>query len=136
MKNKKRVLVVVLIAALVACMALAYNKFREKPVEGSKEITIEVVDSEEKSTVYELKTDVEYLKEAMDELEKEGLTYDGEETEYGFSVYTVNGETADFNVDASYWSFYVNEEYCNYGVSEQPVEDGDAFAIVYTVYEE
>ena len=136
MKNKKRVLVVVLIAALVACMALAYNKFREKPVEGSKEITIEVVDSEEKSTVYELKTDVEYLKEAMDELEKEGLTYDGEETEYGFSVYTVNGETADFNVDASYWSFYVNEEYCNYGVSEQPVKDGDAFAIVYTVYEE
>ena len=136
MKNKKRVLVVLLIVALVACMALAYNKFREKPVEGSKEITIEVVDSEEKSTVYELETDVEYLQEAMDELAEKGLTYGGEDTEYGFSVYTVNGEEADFNVDASYWAFYVNDEYCNYGISEQPVEDGDKFAIIYTVYEE
>ena len=136
MKNKKRVLVVVLIVALVACMALAYNKFREKPVEGSKEITIEVVDSEEKSTVYELKTDVEYLQEAMDELAEKGLTYGGEDTEYGFSVYTVKGEEADCNVDASYWAFYVNDEYCNYGISEQPVEDGDKFAIIYTVYEE
>ena len=136
MKNKKRVLVVLLIVALVACMALAYNKFREKPVEGSKEITIEVVDSEEKSIVYELKTDVEYLQEAMDELAEKGLTYGGEDTEYGFSVYTVNGEEADFNVDASYWAFYVNDEYCNYGISEQPVEDGDKFAIIYTVYEE
>ena len=31
--------------------------------------------------------------------------------------------------------FYVNDEYCNYGVSEQPVEDGDKFSIVYTLAE-
>ena len=30
------------------------------------------------------------------------------------------------------FGFYVNGEYCNYGVSEQPVEDGDEFSIVYT----
>jgi hypothetical protein len=35
-------------------------------------------------------------------------------------------------LDGAYWSFNVNGEYCNYGVSEQPVEDGDAFEIVYT----
>lgn len=134
MKNKKKLLGIGLIVVLVVIMALAYGKFREKPVEGSKNITIEVVNSKEESKVYELKTDAEYLLEAMEEAE--GLAFEGEEGEFGMSIMTVNGETADFNVDASYWSFYVNDEYCNYGVSEQPVEDGDAFAIVYTVYEE
>ena len=134
MKNKKKLLGILLIVVLVAAMALVYGKFSEKPVEGSKNITIEVVNSKEESKVYELKTDAEYLLEAMEEAE--GLTFEGEEGEFGMSIMTVNGETADFNVDASYWAFYVNEEYCNYGVSEQPVEDGDAFAIVYTVYEE
>ena len=85
---------------------------------------------EEKSTVYELKTDVEYLRQAMDEAK--GLTYDGEDSQYGFAVYTVNGETADFSVDQSYWAFYVNGEYCNYGIDTQPVEDGDEFQIIYT----
>ena len=134
MKNKKKLLGAILIIVLVAVMALVYGKFKEKPVEGSKNITIEIVNSKEESKVYELKTDAQFLIEAMDETE--GLEYEGEEGEYGMSIYSVNGETADFNVDASYWAFYVNGEYCNYGVSEQPVEDGDAFAIVYTVYEE
>ena len=134
MKNKKKLLGILLIVVLVAAMALVYGKFSEKPVEGSKNITIEVVNSKEESKVYELKTDAEYLLGAMEETD--GLTFEGEEGEFGMSIMTVNGETADFNVDASYWAFYVNDEYCNYGVSEQPVEDGDAFSIVYTVYEE
>ena len=134
MKNKKKLLGIGLIIVLIAAMALVYGKFSEKPVEGSKNITIEVVNSNEESKVYELKTDAEYLIEAMEEAD--GLTFEGKEGEFGMSIMTVNGETADFNVDASYWAFYVNDEYCNYGVSEQPVEDGDAFAIVYTVYEE
>ena len=92
------------------------------------------VNKEAESTVYELSTDAEYLRQAMEEAD--GLTFDGEEGAYGFSVYTVNGETADFTVDSSYWSFYVNEEYCNYGIDSQPVMDGDAFQIIYTVYTE
>ena len=110
-----------------------YSQFSEKPVEGSKAITIEVVDNAEKSTVYELNTDAEYLREAMDEVEE--LTYDGEDSDYGFTVYTVNGVTADYNTDGAYWGFYVNEEYCNYGIDQQPVNDQDAFQIVYTIYE-
>ena len=47
-------------------------------------------------------------------------------------ISSINGEVADYNVDSSYWSFYVNDEYCNYGIDTQPVKDGDAFAIVYT----
>lgn len=117
--------VVVLIAALVAVWMI----FGAKPQEGAKAITIEVINSADESTVYELNTDAEYLRQAMDEAE--GLTYDGTESEYGMMISTVNGEVADYNVDGSYWSFYVNGEYCNYGIDTQPVVDGDAFVIEY-----
>ena len=105
----------------------------EKPVAGSKEIVIEVVDNNQETTTYELKTDAEYLEQAMNEAE--GLTFSGTEGTYGLMIDTVNGVVADYNVDGAYWSFYVNGEYCNYGISEQPVEDGDAFQIVYTLME-
>ena len=131
MKNKK-LLGAGLLVILIAVFAIAYGTFREKPVEGSKAITIEVIDSKEESQVYELKTDAQFLIEAMEEAKEQGLTYEGEEGQYGLSISTVNGERADYTLDGAYWSFNVNGEYCNYGVSEQPVEDGDAFEIVYT----
>ena len=129
MKNKK-ILGVGLFVALIAILALVFFNFREKPVEGSKEISIEVVDKDGKSTMYELKTDAEFLQQAMDEAE--GLTYGGAETQYGFTVDTINDVRADYTKDQAYWSFYVNDEYCNYGISAQPVSDGDAFRIIYT----
>ncbi len=128
--SKKIIFGIVALAAGIVLFAVIYNVYREKPVEGGKSITIEVVDGEQKSTVYELKTDAEYFRQAMEETE--GLTFSGTESEYGMMVDTVNGVTADFNADGAYWSFYVNGEYCNYGIDTQPVLDGDAFSIVYT----
>jgi hypothetical protein len=132
MNKKKVILCSSILAVLVLAMVLIWANFREKPVEGSKEITIEVVNSKEKSEVYELKTDAEYLQQAMEEAKKEGLTFEGENGDYGLMVTSVNGERAVFDKDGAYWSFFVNDEYCNYGIEEQPVEDGDAFKIVYT----
>ena len=130
--KKKRILGLGILVVLIAAMALIYTNFREKPVEGSKEITIEVVNSKEESIKYIVKTDAKYLKQAMEEAGEDGLTFVGEEGPYGLSVTTVNGERAIYDKDGAYWAFYVNNEYCNYGVSEQPVEDGDVFKIVYT----
>lgn len=132
MKNakNKQILGVGIFVVLIAILALVFFNFREKPVAGSKEISIEVIDKEGESTTYELKTDAEYLQQAMDEAD--GLTYGGAETQYGFTVDTINGERADYTLDKAYWGFFVNDEYCNYGISSQPVNDGDAFQIVYT----
>lgn len=130
MKSKK-ILSVAVVAVLVVALALVYVAYSEKAVDGSKSITIEVVMADETSTVYELDTDAQYLIEAMNEAD--GLTFEGEEGIYGMSVSTVNGIRADYTLDGAYWGFYVNNEYCNYGVSQQPVEDGDVFSIVYTL---
>lgn len=131
--NKKKAVGIVVLIALVAVLGLVYNAFREKPVAGSKAITIEVVSQDGNSTVYELQTDVKYLQQAMDEAE--GLEYSAEEGEYGPMIDTINGEIASYNENGAYWGFFVNGEYCNYGIAEQPVEDGDAFQIVYTLAE-
>ena len=128
--NKKVIIGAVALVAVVAILAIVYVAFREKPVEGSKAITIEVTGKSGEMKEYQVRTDAEYLRQAMEETE--GLTFSGAESEYGLMVDTVNGDLADYNADGAYWGFYVNGEYCNYGIDTQPVEDGDVFGIVYT----
>lgn len=130
MSKGKIALALAALVAVIAVLVGVYAAFGAKPVTGEKNITIEVVNKAAESTVYELSTDAEYLRQAMDEAE--GLTYEGTEGEYGLMISTINGEVADFSVDGGYWSFYVNDGYCNYGIDTQPVTDGDAFKIVYT----
>lgn len=129
--NKKVVIGIIALVVLIAALAGVYFAFSAKPVEGSKAITIEVVNGAQESTVYDVQTDAEYLRQAMEEAD--GLTFSGTESEFGLMVDTVNGERADYTLDGAYWSFSVNGEYCNYGIDSQPVLDGDAFAITYTL---
>lgn len=129
--NKKLIIGAIVLVVLVAVLAAVYFAFRAKPAAGSKAITIEVVNKAQEATVYEVQTDAEYLRQAMEETE--GLSFSGTESEFGLMVDTVNGEKADYTVDGAYWAFYVNGEYCNYGIDSQPVLDGDAFSIAYTL---
>jgi len=128
--NKKLIIGVVALAVLVLVFAGIFLLFRPKTAQGAKSITIEVVDNNAASTVYDVHTDAEYLRQAMEEAD--GLEFSGSTSEYGLMVETVNGVTADWNVDQSYWAFYVNGEYCEYGIDSQPVADGDAFQIIYS----
>ena len=130
--SKKTVIGVLILAALIVVLGIVYAVFREKPTEGTKNITIEVVNKEQETSSYEVQTSAEYLRGAMEEAE--GLTFSGTDSEFGLTVDTVNGETADYNTDGAYWAFYVNGEYCNYGVDSQPIADGDVFTIAYTVF--
>lgn len=132
---KKKIIGIGALLVLVVAMVFAYSTFKEKPVEGSKAVTLEVINSKEESVMYELQTDAAYLEEVMNEAKEQGFSYEAEEGEYGLMINTINGERAVFEENGAYWGFFVNDEYCNYGVSEQPVEDGDEFAIVYTLAE-
>lgn len=129
MKNKKKLLALIPVA-LIIIMVIIFCAFKPKTSEGSKTVAISVVDNAGTATDYTVKTDAEFLRGAMEETD--GLTFSGDESEYGLMVTEVNGVVADYNVDASYWAFYVNDEYCQYGIDSQPVADGDAFRIEYT----
>lgn len=134
-QNKKVILGVVAFIAVAVILGAVYYFARPETSKGAKEVEITVVSKEGEKTEYQIDTDAEYLQQAMDEAKEEGLTYSGTDGDYGLMVDTVNDEKAVFEEDGAYWGFFVNGEYCNYGIAEQPVADGDEFEIVYTVGE-
>lgn len=129
MKNKKGLLTLISIIAVVAVFVFAYTQFSPKVQQGAKNITIEVVSEDGSSRMYELNTDAEYLEQAF--TETEGLEITNEEGPYGMTIMAVNGEEARWEVNQAYWSIMVNGEYGMYGASEQVVNDGDAFQLVF-----
>lgn len=131
--RKKLAIAAAVVVAAAVIFGVIYLCFAPKAAEGSKRLTIEVVDDTGASKVFTVHTDAEYLREALEETK--GLTVEGTESDYGLMVETVNGVTADYNADGAYWAFYVDGEYCNYGVDEQPVMDGESYSIVYTAAE-
>lgn len=117
---------------LIAVLACVYYFLGPRGTKGAKEYTLEVVNDVGETTTYTGHTDQEFLRPALEELQKaEDFTIEGEESEYGLFVKTVNGVTADFAADGAYWALYVNDEYGNYGVDSQPVTDGDTYALRY-----
>lgn len=92
-------------------------------------ITVQVKGSDGNVTDFSITTDAEFLRGA---LEQENLVQ-GDESEYGLYVKVVNGETADYDVNGAYWSFYKGDEYLMTGIDTTPIADGDVFRIEYTV---
>ena len=92
-KNQKSVVIMAaVLVVLVVVMAGAFFLFRDKPVEGSKAITIEVVDQDGKETTYEHRTDAEFLSDAMREIEE--LEFEVADGAYGEYLTSVNGVKA------------------------------------------
>ena len=110
-----------------------YYFTKPKTKEDQKDVTLVVVNKAGEETTYKVDTDAKYLIEVMEDAKEQGLTYEGEDGDYGVMISTVNGEEAVFADDGAYWGFSVNGNYCEYGISEQPVADGDEFEIKYTI---
>lgn len=95
--------------------------------EGSKTFVLEV-SAENKSIKFTVHTDKSTVGEA---LQDNGLI-DGEEGQFGLYVKVVNGITADYDVNKSYWGFYIDGEYAMSGVDTTEISDGVAYKLEYT----
>ena len=93
---------------------------------GSKTIAVEVK-VEDKSVTFTIHTDKETLGDAL--LEHNLIA--GEEGMYGLYVKTVNGMLADYDIDASYWSFYKGGEMMMTGVDGESISGGEHYEIIY-----
>lgn len=91
--------------------------------EGQTKFMCNVVDSEGNETNFEIHTDKETVGEALLEVE----LIAGEEGDYGLYVKEVNGITADYDVDKTYWAFYIDGEYASTGVDSTKVEEGKTY---------
>ena len=92
--------------------------------EGQVQFTFTVVDKEGNETTFEIHTDKTTVGDALLEVD----LIAGEESEYGLYVKTVNGITADYDVDQTYWAFYINGEYAMTGVDSTNVEAGATYS--------
>ena len=92
--------------------------------EGQTVFSFHVTDADGNETNFEIHTDKETVGDALLELD----LIAGEDSEYGLYVKTVNGITADYDKDQTYWAFYVNGEYAQTGVDSTNVTAGDTYS--------
>ena len=90
---------------------------------GATAITVEVQGADGKSVTFTVNTDEETVGAALLKL---GVIA-GEDSDYGLYVKTVNGETADYDADGTYWGLYINGEYATTGVDSTEIEDGATY---------
>ena len=128
MKNKKLIIVAVALVLVVVLMAGVWMTTRPETQTGSKGYTVTVVHKDGSEKVFEYRTDEEYLAGALLE---EGLV-SGEDSQYGLTIITVDGEAAVWATDNAYWAIWVGEEMAMTGASETPVYDGSTYKLEYT----
>lgn len=121
LKSLSLLLVCVLFAGIIAISGC--GKKDNVLGKGNSTFTFEVVDKDGNQTNFTIKTDAATVGDA---LVAENLI-EGEESAYGLYVKKVNGITADYDVDGTYWAFYINGEYAMTGVDSTNVEDGATY---------
>lgn len=128
MKNKKILIAVVALVAVVTVLLGVYFATRPEVQEGGKAFTVLVVHADETEKTISYSTDEEMLGAF---LEEKGLI-NAEGADPGM-FHTVDGEKADWNENQSYWAFYIGEEYAMTGIYDTPITDGAVYKLVYTI---
>ena len=127
-KKKKTIIMAAALAVFIIAVVIAWAVIKPGAVQGSKRITVEVDHLEGKDGSFIILTDEEYLRGALEQEKLVG----GEESAYGLFVTTVDGETADADQE-QWWGYTVNGEFAEYGVDEQPINDGDVYVFTLNV---
>ena len=128
MKNKKLMIAVIALVLVFAALAAVYFTSRPSAQEGSKAFTVTVIHADGSEKKFDYRTDAEMLGAF---LEEKGLI-DSEGADQGM-FHSVDGEKADWNVNQSYWAFYIGEDYAMTGIYDTPIQDGAAYKLVYTI---
>lgn len=132
MKQKKQFKIIIatlIFLAVIAAMVIVYVSTRPRPSEnsGKKTITVQVVIPEKETEEYVIKTDADYLRQALDQ-EK---LIEGKDSDFGFYITGVNKITADESKQ-EWWCITKRGEEVFYGVDEIAIQDGDQYEITLT----
>ena len=92
--------------------------------EGATEFIFKVVTKSGEEKTFTVRTDKTIVGEALQGV---GLI-EGEDSQYGLYVKTVDGETLDWDTDGKYWAFYVDGVYASKGVDSTEIEAGKVYS--------
>ena len=122
-KNTKTGIIAAVVLVLLIVVALVvWKSTRAEPEAGSKTVTLAITHMDGTVNNVTLKTDAEYLLAAMQEKD----LVDGYESEFGYTITTVDGEFADA-AQNQWWVFTKGSEWVDTDVSSTVIYDGDAF---------
>ena len=128
MKNKKNLILALVLVVLCAAAGILYNQFKPQTTAGEKNITVTVIHGDGSSKDFTYQTDAEYL---GDILQTEGLI-DGDEADYGLYVKIVDNEEIDESKQ-EWWCLTKDGESVNTGVDMTPIADGEKYELTLTV---
>ena len=94
---------------------------------GSKTVVVQIK-AEGQMVTFTIKTDKDTVGAALME---HGLI-DGDQGAYGLYVKKVNGMIADYDVNQTYWAFYVNGGYGMTGVDMTEINESDTYQLELT----
>ena len=123
----KRMISLLLALAMVFVLTACGAK-EEAPAAAAVSFKVVVTDLEGKETTFEYSSSAASVGEA---LVAEGLI-EGHETEYGLYIDTVNGITADWDADQTYWAFYINGEYATTGIDGTEIVADTTYSLTLT----
>lgn len=129
MKNRKVWAGLLALAIVFGAMLGLWLGTRPETVEGGKSITVAVIHGNGSEKEFAYRTDAAYL---GDVLLAEGLVQ-GESGEYGLMISAVDGETASWEENKSYWALYIGEDYATTGADGIVLTDGGEYSLVYTI---
>lgn len=123
----KRMISLLLALAMVFVLTACGAK-EEAPAADAVSFKVVVTDLDGKETTFEYSSNAASVGEA---LVAEGLI-EGHETEYGLYIDTVNGITADWDNDQTYWAFYINGEYATTGIDGTEIVADTTYGLTLT----
>lgn len=126
--QKQTVLALAALCVVFAVFAAAYFALRPQGAAGSKDIMVEIVTAASGSKTVEIKTDAEFLRQALEEKD----LIQGDESEFGLFVKTVDGVTAD-DSRQEWWCFTKDGGQLMSGVDFIPIADGEHYEITLTI---
>ena len=94
--------------------------------EGKTNFNFEVTDKDGNKTAFVINTDKKTVGDALLELN----LISGDESEYGLYVKKVNGIVADYDIDGTYWAFYIDGEMAPTGVDSTNIVSGATYGFV------
>lgn len=95
-----------------------------------KSFTFEVVDKDGNKKQTEILTNGKYVGKVLQELEY----IKGEQGDYGIYIKEVDGIVADYDVDGTYWAFYVDGEMSMTGADQVEIVDGSVYSFRVETY--
>lgn len=104
------------------------SKDSEKTTGTAKTISVQVVHKDGTAKDFSITTEGETLREA---LEQENLI-EGEDSQYGLYIKTVDGETAD-DANSEWWCLTQDGEMTSTGADGVKIADGDSYELTLTV---